>query len=321
VSSPVIQPAHHHHDEVAQRNAAIPILERVYEKVISQSPSGILSSRQSAVQEATQKDLVNVISPEFDGVTRWYIPIAPHVPTAKEGTHRYYAYYALFQPNAEIPNHAHSFTIGELIVVISGSLFFLGEEHTVGDWLWVPPGKEYSLRAGTKGAYALYTWPATESTVEDVKNPPNPKLQNVGLALIQAVDTYLDTNVNHGNTTARDALVCSAFDKLADPLPHKWPGVTRWFFPYGYRAPDIEAPEYGGRYLAYIAHIDPNVKITDHTHPIERLADKRVVLSGTIYAEGKELTAGDFFWVPANTKYSFTTGKTGAVTLLISCYA
>jgi len=94
--------------------------------------------------------------------------------------------------------------------------------------------------------------------------------------------------------------------------------VQRYFFPYGYRAPDI--PEEDGRYLAYIAHIEPNVEITNHIHPIEKLADKRVVLSGSITAEGKELTQGDFFWVPANTPYSFKAGKTGAVTLLISCY-
>jgi len=311
-------PAHQQHDEIAQRNAAIPKLEKLYNELLRKSPSGILCSRQPAVLEASQKDLVNVISPEFAGVKRWYLPIAPHVPVASEGKHRYYAYYALFQPNTVIPNHCHNFSIGELIVIITGSLFFLDQELTVGDWLWIPPGKEYSLRAGSKGAYVLTTWPATENTTEDTKNPPNPKVQDVGLALIQAVDTYLDTNVNHRNTTSRDALVVAAFEKLVDPLPQRWPGVQRWFFPYGYRAPDLK--DYDGRYLAYIAHIEPGVVISDHTHPIERLADKRVILSGSITAEGKELTAGDFFWVTAGTKYSFVAGKTGAVTLLISCY-
>jgi len=223
--------------EIAQRHAAVPKLESLYNELIKKSPTGILSSRQPEVIAATNSKLLNVIQPEFPGVKRWYIPIAPHVPVAKQGTHRYYAYYGLFEPNASIPTHSHSFSIGELTVVITGALFYNGVEHTVGDWLWVPPGKEYSVKAGKFGAYVLTTWPATESTVEDVKNPPNPKLQAVGLSLIQAVDVYLDTNVNHGNTTARDELVQEAFKKTPRPPPPQMAWCAALFLPLWVQSP------------------------------------------------------------------------------------
>jgi len=314
--------AAHLKEEVRQRNAAVPILENLYNEMLSKSPSGILSSKQPEVVELSKRKdspLLNVIQPEFSGVKRWYLPIAPAVPTADQGTHRYYAYYGLWEPNAEMPLHSTALSTGELYVVLSGSLFFLNVEHTVGDWIWVPPHKEYSLRAGPLGAYCLTTWPATESTVEDVKNPPNPELQKEAEKLIQEVDTWLDTTVNHGNTTSHDPLVVEAFAKIGDPFPNKWPGIKRTFFPFAYRAPELEY-KYDGRYLVYIALIDPDTDITHHTHPIEKLADKRVILSGSITSEGKELTASRMAWIPAASPYSFTTGKTGALTLLISCY-
>jgi quercetin dioxygenase-like cupin family protein len=45
-----------------------------------------------------------------------------------------------------------------------------------------------------------------------------------------------------------------------------------------------------------------------HAHPVFR-----VILSGSITYEGKELTAGDWMFIPAGREYSFETGPMGAV--------
>jgi hypothetical protein len=46
---------------------------------------------------------------------------------------------------------------------------------------------------------------------------------------------------------------------------------------------------------------------------LERIADFKLVISGSIHCKGQELTAGDWLWAPSGETYEFTAGDNGGL--------
>jgi hypothetical protein len=78
-------------------------------------------------------------------------------------------------------------------------------------------------------------------------------------------------------------------------------------------APQMPRIEEEGRFFAWISHLRPNVSIPPHSHELERLADFKMVIDGSIICKGHELTEGDWLWVPSGRSYTFEAGDKGAV--------
>jgi quercetin dioxygenase-like cupin family protein len=69
--------------------------------------------------------------------------------------------------------------------------------------------------------------------------------------------------------------------------------------------------------LMYISIGAPGVSVPEHSH--DEGDGMRFIAAGSIEYHGKELHAGDWMFLPAGTKYSFTVGPTGAT--MFYCYS
>jgi quercetin dioxygenase-like cupin family protein len=81
------------------------------------------------------------------GVEQWQLPVA--LPL--EGV---LVFISRMKPGAVVPLHAHRVWVFR--IVISGSLKYAGKTLKPGDWMLVPPGKEYTIEAGPKGCVICY---------------------------------------------------------------------------------------------------------------------------------------------------------------------
>ena len=73
------------------------------------------------------------------------------------------------------------------------------------------------------------------------------------------------------------------------------------------------APSTDGRFFAWLSVLAPDVVVPRHTHPLEKIADFKVVVNGSIHAKGRELVQGDWLWAPTGGSYEFTAGPAGAL--------
>jgi hypothetical protein len=60
------------------------------------------------------------------------------------------------QPGSTVGEHSHDNDAVRFI--LSGSIYFDGIELNVGDWMYIPKGKDYSLRVGPFGASMCYCY-------------------------------------------------------------------------------------------------------------------------------------------------------------------
>lgn len=67
--------------------------------------------------------------------------------------------------------------------------------------------------------------------------------------------------------------------------------------------------------LSYISVGNADAEVPEHGHDGDGL---RVIISGSIIYNGKELTAGDWMWIPAKKNYSIKVGPQGAT--MFYCY-
>jgi hypothetical protein len=120
--------------------------------------------------------------------------------------------------------------------------------------------------------------------------------------LRQAVDrAKLDTS---RIVTSRDREVQTAENMLGvTAIPG---GFTKWQLPVY-----LDSPA-----QLYISVGQPNVEVPEHSH--DDGDGIRFMVAGSIIYEGKELTAGDWMFVPAGSKYSFRVGRFGAT--MCYCY-
>jgi quercetin dioxygenase-like cupin family protein len=264
--------------------------------------AGVLTSRDPGVISA-KEELTNLVSPHFDGVTRWFVPVAPILPM--EWTGRFSAYTTYLSSGAiASPRTLDTKEVGALKIIVSGSIKIQGNDQalTQGDWVWLPSGGEYSLQAEDAGATLFTMLPCVEDTTDINKDSGLP-----------------NELVNGTFITSRDAYVQNAQVRL-DHLERHFETAQEGYishksFPFAPRLfhAQFKQGTEPGRFWAWLANIAPGTEITPHFHESENLADVKLVISGSISANGQELTAGDWFWAPAEGPYSFTAGEHGAL--------
>jgi mannose-6-phosphate isomerase-like protein (cupin superfamily) len=100
--------------------------------------------------------------------------------------------------------------------------------------------------------------------------------------------------------TSRDDSMDEAREELRRlNLP---PGFQSWQLPVPKNDLDI-----------FLTVVSPGAVLPEHSHTRDLF---RVVLSGSIFTEGKELKTGDWMYVPAGTPYSYSAGfNPGAIVM------
>lgn len=287
VGSP--QPVLNRHDTAASieesesllRDAAIAKIEAARKHHLEGKT--LLSSRDPDVIAAV-RELEDAFPSEFAGVKRWFLPFVPVMP---RGSGRYAAYISRLEPRAVVSRSVQQQNY-ELKIVISGAIHHEGRTLTAGDWLWVPEGGKYVYTAGDFGAVVLTQWPYTELT---------------------DISVMLGTALGSVSTSSRDPRIDAHARATRGSLSEHAEGDHQ-FIPF---APTMPQTQSEGRFFQWLSRIDPNTTIPGHSHPLEKLGDMKVVISGSVMFQGRELTAGDWFWAPSGEQYTFSTGDRGAI--------
>lgn len=115
--------------------------------------------------------------------------------------------------------------------------------------------------------------------------------------------------------TSRDPSVTAATVSLEQLEQHveTGEGVAHSFFPFAPHMPVTDVKD--GHFITWLARIAPDTVIPTHTLDLEKVADFKLFISGSIFGNGRELTAGDWIWAPAGGSYDFTIGEQGALLL------
>jgi hypothetical protein len=104
--------------------------------------------------------------------------------------------------------------------------------------------------------------------------------------------------------TSRDKIVPAAERALGvTAVPG---GFSKWQLPVYLNSPA----------QLYMSVGEPNIKVPEHSH--DDGDGIRFMIAGSIIYEDKELTAGDWMFIPAGQKYSFVVGRFGAT--MCYCY-
>ncbi len=104
--------------------------------------------------------------------------------------------------------------------------------------------------------------------------------------------------------TSKDEAAIKAMDALAiENVPE---GFRKWQLPVYLSEPS----------QLFISVAEPGVRVPEHAH--EEGDGIRFIAGGSITYEGKELTAGDWMFIPAGQPYSFEVGRVGAI--MCYCY-
>jgi hypothetical protein len=84
-------------------------------------------------------------------------------------------------------------------------------------------------------------------------------------------------------------------------------GFSKWALPTFFEGPTLQ----------YMSYAGPGVHVPDHSH--DEGAGLRVIMSGSIIYDGRELREGDWMFIPAGRKYSFKVGERGVG--MFYCYS
>jgi quercetin dioxygenase-like cupin family protein len=98
------------------------------------------------------------------GVEQWQLPVELPLDNVVMFTSR-------MKAGAVVPEHVHRVWVFR--VVITGSLRYTGKTLKAGDWMLVPPGQSYSVKAGPTGCTILYAHCIT--TPPPPPPPPGPR--------------------------------------------------------------------------------------------------------------------------------------------------
>jgi quercetin dioxygenase-like cupin family protein len=118
---------------------------------------------------------------------------------------------------------------------------------------------------------------------------------------------FQETGMKHGGrvVTSRDEQVAQLTTELAvDNVPS---GFRKWQLPFFLGEPTH----------MFMTVAEPGAETPRHSHDEGRVGI-RLIVSGSIVYEGRELTAGDWMVIPAGVPYSFRAGQLGAV--MFYCY-
>jgi len=107
---------------------------------------GILTSRDPDVLKVTNLLKVDNIP---DGFQKWQLPLSLDRPSQM-----YISAGAAF---TKVSEHSHEEGDG-IRFIMSGSIFYNGQELTAGDWMFIPAGELYSLEVGPFGTLMCYCY-------------------------------------------------------------------------------------------------------------------------------------------------------------------
>lgn len=103
--------------------------------------------------------------------------------------------------------------------------------------------------------------------------------------------------------TSRDENAIAAVNLLSvDNIPG---GFKKWQLPFVMERSQL-----------FISIGSPDAKVPDHSH--DEGDGIRFIMSGSIYYDGKELTGGDWMYIPKGVKYSMVVGPLGVA--MCYCY-
>jgi len=104
----------------------------------------ITTSRDTGMA-AARNDLKRTGMPA--GVEQWQLPVSLPLENVL-------VFISRMKPGAVVPVHAHRVWVFR--VIIAGSLKYGNKTLKPGDWMLVPPGEEYSIKAGSDGCTVFY---------------------------------------------------------------------------------------------------------------------------------------------------------------------
>ena len=105
--------------------------------------SRIFTSRDPKAQ-AAMKRLKTLNSP--DGFEKWQLPFSFLHPTN--------LYITVGKPGATVEEHSHDEGAG-MRFILDGTATYNGKTLKTGDWIYVPKGESYALKAGPRGVKLL----------------------------------------------------------------------------------------------------------------------------------------------------------------------
>lgn len=134
---------------------------------------------------------------------------------------------------------------------------------------------------------------------------PNAVTFNEGLERIRRAADELGLDQTERVITSRDDVAQEA-QRLLSVANVPDTGFTKWQLPvYLNRASQL-----------FITVAEPRIAVPEHSH--DEGDGIRFIVSGSIHYNDQELTAGDWMFIPAGTKYSFRVGDLGA--MMCYCY-
>jgi hypothetical protein len=108
---------------------------------------GVITSRDPASQRLTEALKITKLP---KGITKWQLPFAI------EGTGAQF-FVSIAEPGTRVEEHFHEEGDGVRFIV-GGSIFYAGQELTVGDWMYIPQKAPYSFETGRLGAIMCYCY-------------------------------------------------------------------------------------------------------------------------------------------------------------------
>jgi hypothetical protein len=133
---------------------------------------------------------------------------------------------------------------------------------------------------------------------------PNQVTFDEGLKRIQTAVKKIGLDVSKKILTSHDPQAEEARQLLM--VTNVPGGFTKWQLPvYLDKASQL-----------FITVAAPGARVGEHSH--NEGAGIRFIAGGSIKYKGQELSAGDWMYIPAGVKYSFETGKLGAI--MCYCY-
>ncbi len=159
--------------------------------------------------------------------------------------------------------------------------------------------------AGAAGLAALVPGVASGAKQEKEKNDFQPNRLSIDACAKRVKDALqkISFDMEKQVVTSRDKEGVQLRKELATRnIPD---GFSKWQLPLDF-----------ARCFMFVSVASPDVKVPEHSHA--EGSGIRFIASGSIVYKGKELTAGDWMYIPKGAKYSFEVGPFGAT--MFYCY-
>jgi redox-sensitive bicupin YhaK (pirin superfamily) len=121
-------------------------IERGSEQAVIKLERRILTSKDEDVAKLTSVLKVSNIP---EGFQKWQLPVYLDSPSQ--------LFISTAAPGSTVPKHMHREGDG-IRFIISGSIFYNGQELTAGDWMFIPAGHAYSFDVGKFGVTMCYCY-------------------------------------------------------------------------------------------------------------------------------------------------------------------